>query len=396
MVILPAEGKHMKNHVLRYVLAILSITYLIGLAATVAIASSSPKSQPDATSSVAAKQNWDSLIVAAKKEGSVLIYTMWISETRIALTQAFKEKYGINLEFSPFNRGAEIMTKLRTEQRAGLYLADLIGVGAGTLVATMKPAGDIVPMENLLVLPEVTDGKYWRGGKVPFLDKDKTTIGMIASVQRSIIYNTNLIRKGEIMSFKDLLKPQYKGKITVNDPTVPGAGKDSLIHLALNVWNLEETKSYFTQLLKRQEAVIDRDNRQHVESVARGKYAIGFGPQLDSFAKFLEIGSPIDGAIPKEGAYVTSAAGCIAVPSKLAHPNATKLFINWLLGRDGQAIFAKSFGSPSMRNDVPTKQFNPTFLPQPQEKIYLANEASILFTDEMTKAANQIVDEAYK
>ncbi len=342
------------------------------------------------------EKQWNAILEAGKKEGTVSIYTMWISETRLALAKAFKEKYGINLDFTPVNRGAEIMARVETERRAGLNSVDLIGVGSGTLVSAMKPAGDIVPMENLLLLPEVTETKYWRGGKFPFLDKGKTTIGMIASVQRSIIYNTSLVKKGEITSFKDLLKPQYKGKITINDPMVPGAGKDTLIHLALNVWNLDETKAYFKQLLKSQGAVIDRDNRQHVESVARGKYAIGLGPQLDSLAKFLDLHAPIDAAIPKEGAYVTSAAGCIAEPAKLAHPNATKVFVNWLLSREWQTVFAKSFGSPSMRADVPAVGFNPVFLPQPQEKIYMPSEAAVLFTDEITKAAKQIMNEVYK
>jgi len=54
-------------------------------------------------------------------------------------------------------------------------------------MTAMKPAGMLGPLEPLLVLPEAADGKYWRDGKFPFLDKDKTTAGMIASVQRNII-----------------------------------------------------------------------------------------------------------------------------------------------------------------------------------------------------------------
>ncbi len=343
------------------------------------------------------EKNWNTLINDAKKEGTVVIYnTAWVPQVRISLAQAFKEKYGISLEFSPFARGAELLAKVNTEQRAGLYLADVFGAGAGTIVASMKPAGLLGEIEPLLIHPEVIDGKYWRGGKFPFLDKDKNAVGMIASVQRNIIYNTSLIKKGEINTYKDLLKPQFKGKITINDPRVSGSGKEVFLHLALNLWNMEEVKTYLTQLLKQQEAVIERDNRQHVEGVSRGKYAIGLGPDPDALASYLKMGAPVEAILIKEGVFVSQAAGCIGIPTKLVHPNATKLFLNWLLSKEGQTVFATSFGNPSLRTDVSSTQFNPTFLLQPQEKVFLASETSILFTNEITKVTKQIIEDVYK
>lgn len=382
----------MKNRKWGYILTVLAVIYFVGPATTLVKASSSAHIPTTA----GADQNWDTIVAAGKREGSVSVYALWGSEIRIALSQSFKTKYGIDVEFTPFSRGAELLAKVQTEQRAGLYLADVFGAGGGMMIPAMKPAGVMGEIEPLIVLHEARDGKYWRGGKFPFLDSDKKTVGMIAGLQRNIIYNTNLVKKGEITTYKDLLKPQYKGRITLNDPTIPGAGKEVFLHLALNVWNLEETKAYLTQLIKQQEIVMERDNRQQVESIARGKYSIGLGPNSDSLARFLKLGSPLDVVILKEGVYSGSAGGCIAVPSKLAHPNAAKLFINWLLGKEGQTVFAGSFGNPSLRNDVSTAQFNPIFLPQPQEKIFLANEASILFTDEITKITKQIIDDAAK
>ncbi len=350
-----------------------------------------------AKASTAPAENWNTILSEAQKEGTVAIYnTAWTAKMRVDLAQAFKAKYGINAEFSPFARGAELVAKMQTEQRAGLFLTDVIGAGSGTLMTSLKPASMLGSVEPLLVLPEVKEGKYWRGGRFPFLDKAKTTVGMVASVQRNIIYNTNLIKKGEITTYKDLLKPQYRGKITINDPSVSGAGKEVFLHLALNVWNVEEAKAYLAQLLKQQQAVIERDNRQHVESVARGKYAIGLGPNPDSLSGLLKMGSPLEAVIIKEGIYVGPGAGCIGVPTKMPHPNAAKVFINWLLSEEGQAVYAASFGSPSMRTDVSTAQFQQVFTIQPGEKVFWANEESILFTDDVTKITKKIIDEAYK
>ncbi len=387
----------MKNHAWGYIIAVLCVTFFVGSAAG-PVAASSVKAQAASAAPTTAggKQNWDSVVAAAKKEGSLSLYALWRPETRIALTEAFKAKYGIDINFTPFSRGQELLVKVQTEQRAGLYVADVFGAGGSSLIANMKPAGLLGPMEPLLVLPETTDGKYWRNGRFPFIDRDKTSVGMIASLPRYIVYNTNLVKKGEITTFKDLLKPQYKGKITVNDPTVSGSGKDCFVNLALNVWNFDEAIAFLSQLIKKQEAAIERDNRQHVETVARGKYAIGLGSNPDNLNGLLNVGAPMDAVILKEGVVLTAAAGCLAVPVKSAHPNAAKLFVNWLLGKEGQTVFARSFGNPSLRIDVPTEGFNLLFLPHPEEKIFLDTEESILFSNKMMSAAKQVIEDANK
>jgi len=341
-------------------------------------------------------QKWDSILAEAKKEGAVSLYTLWRPDTRVTLTKAFKQKYGINLEITPFSRGSDLLAKVKAEQTAGLFLADIFGAGGPTLVSTMKPAGVLGPVEPLLTLPEVRDPKVWSGGKLPFMDKDKLAIALIASKQPYIAYNSDLIKKGEITTYKDLLKPQYKGKITLNDPSVTGVGNAFLSHLALHIWSLEEAKQFLTQLIKEQEVVIQRDNRMHVESVARGKFAIALAPNPDNLASFLELKAPIGVVQVKEGAFVTPAAGAFALPVKMAHPNATRVFVNWLLTAEGQETFARSFGSPSMRADVSTEGINPSFVAHPGEKIFPDDEESIIFRGKMLAIAKEIIEKEAK
>ncbi len=54
---------------------------------------------------------------------------------------------------------------------------------------------------------------------------------------------------------------------------------------------------------------------------------------------------------------------------RAAHPNAALVFLNWLLTREGQAIFQKSYGTPSTRIDVDTTGIDPAFIPQEGEKL---------------------------
>lgn len=342
------------------------------------------------------QKKWDNVVAEAKKEGVISLYALWRPETRTVLTKAFGDKYGIRLEYTPFGRGAELFAKVEAEKRAGLQVVDVIGAGGGTLVATMKPAGVLGQIEPLLILPEVIDSKNWNGDKFPFIDKDKQAIAMIAAVDRDVIFNTGLIKQGEITSIKDVLKPQYEGKITMNDPSVTGPGNAFMTLLAVYIWNVDEAKDFLRQLLVQQKAVVVRDNRIHIEEVARGKYAIGIAPLPDSVTEFLRISAPIDAAIVKEGVYVTPAAGAIAIPTKPAHPNATALFVNWLLSKEGQDVFSQSFGNPSLRKDVSAEGVPPVMLPHPGEKLHLQSEDFINFQGKMLTITKEIIDEAQR
>ncbi|MBI4334149.1 MAG: extracellular solute-binding protein [Chloroflexi bacterium] len=327
----------------------------------------------------------------------VTVYnTAWPPELRVALTSAFKEKHGIDVQFVPFARGEELVVRFEAEKRANLHLADAFGAGATSILGTLKTNDNLGPIEPFLILPEVMDANMWNGARFPFVDRDKLAIGMAVSVNRYILYNTDLVRDGEIATFKDVLRPQYRGKITINDPTVTGAGQGFVNHLIHDLWNFEEFKDFLRQLIRQQEVVIQRDNRLHAESVARGKFAIGLAPHLPTTLGFMNMGAPVKFVINKEGSFVTYGSGVIAVPKKLAHPNATAVFINWLLSRDGQTAFSRAFGLPSVRTDVPTDGLQPVFIPQQGEKLFWLTEERVVLMDEWLGIAKKVVEEAGK
>lgn len=345
----------------------------------------------DSSTKAGWQQEWDGIVAQAKKEGSVRVYTLWTVEARDALTKAFKDKYGINIEFSPFARGSDFLVKVQAEQRAGMYLADAFGAGATSLITTMKPPGLLGNMDSLLVLPEVKDPKAWRDGNFPFLDEGHTTVAMIGMILPTLITNKNLIKEGELTSIKDLLKPQYKGKISMNDPSVPGSGNAVVALLADWAWNRDEALAFFRQLMDNG-LVIQRDNRLQVEEVAKGKYVIGVGPHTESLAHLLDAGAPLGIPNIKEPPNGTASSGGLAVPTQFANPNAAKVFVNWMLTKEGQSVFARSYGNPSRRLDASTEGINPIFIPQPGQKIYWDIERTILGKGKMMADAKAIMD----
>ncbi len=344
------------------------------------------------------EEKWNATLDAARKEGTVTVYTVWRPEARAVLTPLFKEKYGITLEFTPFSRGADLLPKVQTEQRAGMYLADVFGAGNPTLIATMKPAGVLGSLKPLLILPEVLDPKAWRAGAIPFTDTDSMALGMRSVVLRQIVYNSDLVKDSEITSPQDLFKPQFKGKIALNDPSVPGAGNAIITHLDANWWGEAGVVTFLQRLVKEQNVDIQRDNRIVMESVARGKYSIAIAPVTDEVSHFLSLNAPIKIADLQEDNYVTPEAGALGVPTSSAHPNAAIVFVNWLLTKEGQSAFIKGFPGPGTRADVSVDGLgiNPRFVPTPGKKYYTETEDWLKTSAKWLGLARKTIDEAAK
>ncbi len=338
---------------------------------------------------------WEGILTSARKEGVVSIYSGWGPATRTALTQAFKDKYSISAEFTAFGRGAEMFARVQSERRAGLTVADVFGTAASVLVANMKPEGLLGPLEPVIMLPEVLDTRAWFGGKFPYYDKDRRAIGMVSSLNRGLLFNSNVIKDGEIASFRDLLKPQYKGKIVLLDPSVTGGG-NATFTLLTRAWSVDEASDFLRRLIKDQEAVMTRDSRQQVEWVARGKYGVAFGLSPDIIADFLSTGAPIVQGYPVEGVVSSPAQGGLGVPAASPHPNASVVFVNWLLTKEGQTVFSTSWGSPSVRVDVPAGGFHPSFMPKPGEKIEFGSEDFAILQGEMVEVARKVIEQANK
>ncbi|MBI4333992.1 MAG: extracellular solute-binding protein [Chloroflexi bacterium] len=373
-----------------YVTALLLLVFL---AAASACVSAGPPGTPVAATKAAQspakpawQEKWDRTVEAARAEGAVLSYSILAVDSRQLLSEAFKARFGITLEFVS-GLGGELAVRLTRERDAGIYNADAITAGGTTFTQVMKPAKLLGPIEPLLILPEVTDPKLWNGG-FPFLDKDKTTVAMIGTRMRYILRNTEMVKESEITSYKDVLKPQWKGKIVMADPLVPGAGS-SFPAIVIQVYGMDEAKEFFRQVVK-QEPVVTRDWRQMVEWVARGKYPIGLAPNPEQTASFLAAGAPIATVKVNEGAKIGSVSGALGVPARVAHPNASIVFINWLLSKEGQEVFAKGLGNPSRRTDVSTSGINPMFLQEPGEKYIYEDEEHYNFQTAVVPISREI------
>jgi ABC-type Fe3+ transport system substrate-binding protein len=126
-------------------------------------------------------------------------------------------------------------------------------------------------------------------------------------------------------------------------------------------------KEFIRRLLTEQKIMIVRDYRQQLEWVARGDYAFAIGHHQEIFTEFRDKGLPLEQLTAddiKEANYVTAAVASLSPVNRGPHPNATKVFINWLLSKDTQTAWSKATGFWSRRNDVPNNHLDPALVPK--------------------------------
>jgi len=314
---------------------------------------------------------WEKTVAAAKKEGELSIYLNAPAQVRPALTKAFEEKFGIK-SYVVTGTGPELSAKIVSEYGAGLHQADVSFQGCSTLITLIGTHGYLAPIEPLLVMPEVRDRKVWFGGKLNY-DKAGLAFRFINHSLPPVVYNTELVKAGAIQSYLDLQKTEWKKKILMHDPSILGAGANGLSYLG-SLWGFAKAKDYLAQQLKVQETAITRNYQQHVEWVGQGKYAVGLWPNPGQVARYLKAGTPVAVTHLKEGFVASPAFGCLGVVSKPAHPNATAVFVNWFLSREGQTLAVKSYELPSARLDVAPTGVLKEFVIGAEQKAFVESE----------------------
>lgn len=350
---------------------------------------------PSASQSASVKeswqQQWEKSLNEAGKQGKVVIYTTLGSDTTSILRQGFKDKYGIEAEFIG-GGGGEIAKKLLTERRAGIYLADIFQGGANTAITSFKPEKALDAMEKALILPEVTDARMWVDGKIEFVDKDRTIFPYLNYTVPPLAINTDIVKPEDIKSYKDLLASKWKGKMTLQDPTISGTGINWFGVVSELILNMD-----FMRNLAKQEPVIIRDRRLQVEWLAQGKYPLAIAPQGDTVGNFIREGAHLVKLTPIEGAHMTSGSGNVTLINQAVHPDAARVYLNWLLGREAQTLHSMANLLPSARVDVPTEGIDPTSVVQPGVKYYRSTTEDFILRDpQRSKAAQEVFGQLMK
>ncbi len=276
------------------------------------------------------------LIEAARKEGHAVWYTSQIvDQFARPAAQAFEAKYGVKIDLIRADSN-EVALRILNEGRAGKVLADVFDGTAA--VASLKKAGLVARWtpEGAKRLPADTVDQegYWVGTNLYVL-----TPG----------YNTDLVARGtEPKTYADLLDPKWKGKMAWNaTPTPSGVG--GFVGVVMTEMGDDKGKAYLALLAKQNIAGLEVAARQVLDQVIAGEYSIA----LNIFNNHAVI-SAAKGA-PSAWIPLNPSMAVLSVASltkDAPHPNAGKLFLEFLVSPEGQALYRDA-------NYIPTDPATP-------------------------------------
>lgn len=332
------------------------IRLLVGFSAVILLSASSPlRAQGQEW-----KSEWKKTVEAAVKEGRLTVYSVLGPHEMLP---QFEKAYPQIKVVSVAGRSGQIAQRILAERRAGRYLVD-VEIGGGSRNLSEFFANNMLdPIRPLLVLPEVIDESRWFESKHRYLDPvGRYIFAFVGEPQYgSVYYNTKLVNSEEFKSLWDFTNPKWKGKMEARDMTSPGPGGGAM---RFYYYNPKLGPRFIRKLFGEMDITITRNERQMTDWLAIGKFAICFFCRDINLAK--RQGLPVEEFGPmKEGAGITSKGGTIALINRAPHPNAAKVFINWLLSREGQMVYAKVMAQSQGRNidslriDIPKDDIPP-------------------------------------
>jgi iron(III) transport system substrate-binding protein len=236
---------------------------------------------------------------AAKREGTLALYTSLAPTESQPLADAFEQKYGVKVQLW---RGlsAEVVQRTVTEAKGRRYSVDVI--------ETNGPEMEMISREQLLA-----------GAWSP----DRLNLFVVG-------YNTSKVRRAEIpATYEGFTDPKWKGRIALEATdsewmatlikTIPGGkGMELMRGLAALQPSLRKGHVLLASL------------------VAAGDVPVGLAMYNSNIETLKRKGAPID-FVPVQP--VVARPQGIGVAKHAPHPNAARLFSEYVLSPEGQKLF---------------------------------------------------------
>lgn len=338
---------------------------------------------------------WESTVKLAEKEGQVNFYTLGDSHNYMNEFQKRFPKIKVNMVLG---RGSELLSRIMTERRAGKYLVDVARIG-NTSPYTLYRAKALQPIDSAFILPEVKDQSKWWQGKHHYADPENKYIFVpVGNASINIVsYNADLVNHSQLKSYWDILDFKWRGKIVVMDPRAGGYGRSGARFI---YYNQQLGPEYLKRLLSTMDVTLSRDYRQAIDWLAQKRFSIHLfgngGDILDAKSKGLSV-NILDTADWREGAALEPSAFTFVLMDQVAHPNAAKLFVNWLLSREGQmAIQREPESNDSLRIDIPKGGLAPTVRRREGARYVVTWTPEWMDMEPIQKLVSQVLGEAKK
>lgn len=319
----------------------------------------------------AAASSLGALHEAAKKEGELTWYIVFLpSEDAEILARAFGTKYGVKVNV------------VRTTAQVAFQRLnqDLQAKSANCDVFSSTDIGHYLDLkQRKLLMKYVPEASASMDRRLQNLDPDGYYhVASVATI--GLLYNTTKVQPAEApKSWNDLIDPKWAGQVSVGHPGFSGF---------VGVWAIAMKKLYGDDWFKKLAANKPQVGRSIIDTVTTltsGERSVAAGP-ANLAAQVASKGNPLATVAPVEGSVLMLSPS--AVMANAPHPNAAKLFMEFLLGDEQTEKMAYDrFGIPKRAGVKPKDgviglDSSKTLLrPSPQESVDLLPEVIDLWRD---------------
>jgi iron(III) transport system substrate-binding protein len=274
-------------------------------------------------------QTQEQLIAGAKKEGKLVVYASATAPQLQMYFTAFNKRYPfIKTEF--FRTGKQkLVSKIRFEEQAKQRLADIVHTSV-IETSILKKRGALsryVPMESASYPAQYKDPEgYWTSAYA-----SGTLLG----------YNSRQVKRADVpKNYDELLNPRWKNLMAID------ANKIEWFAMLLKLKGQP-----FMEKLAAQNPTLRDGNTLVLQLLSAGEFPVAIGVYEYSIDDLKTKGAPVDwfGLEP-----VITYTVAVSLPSQPPRPFAAKLFIEWLLSKEGQEV-VNQYGRVPIRDDVESR-----------------------------------------
>jgi len=268
----------------------------------------------------------EKIVAAAKKEGTLTMYTTFAEKDQPTLIRPFEAKYGVKVNI--WRAGTDkVLQRTLAEAAAKKYDVDLIHFGS--------PEMEALSREKILQAVNSPVHKDLQPGSVPAHREWAATL-LSVWVQ---VYNTQLIKKGDLpKTYRDLLDPKWKGKLGIE-----AKNQDWFASVVDVMGGGEKGLKFFRDLVARNGISARTGHTLLNNMVIAGEVPLALTVYNYMPEQAKRKGAPIDWFALEPAVARSNAVG---VARRAPHPNAALLFYEYMLG-EGQQPLAKMDYVPS-------------------------------------------------
>ena len=296
------------------------------------------------------------LVAGSKAEGGALtFYTSITNASNAALVAAFEKTFPWTKLEIVRKGGPVLAQQFYAEKAAGIEKVDVINSGAAEVYPDFRKKQFLARIDNL---PEY-------GATRPIARGPDGSYVAFLFISEPMIWNTRLLSSENVPDdLWDFALPTWKDKLASGNPTSGGASMNWYS------WVCECRKqappatrppsnlgAKWMNAVRLNDILLPGEVGPLNNAIITGQRELAVSQWMGSVVEAIDAGAPIDYKYPIQG---TIGQHWIAgINAKAPHPYTARLFLNWLLSRDGQILLIQKLGAHSARVDINSEKILP-------------------------------------